>query len=88
MKPHPTSGIIGFSAPVVQQYLSRLLQSPTTGISAPIIPDIGLGVNHQLYNVILTVQVPLIITTKSQDFQESDIVFNTKCMKNLTFIFA
>ena len=24
-------------------------RSPTTGVSAPTIPDIGLGVNHQLY---------------------------------------
>ena len=32
-----------------KQYLSRLLQSPTTGVEAPIIPDVGQGSNHQLY---------------------------------------
>ena len=26
-------------------------QSPTTGVSAPTIPDIGLRVNHQLYSI-------------------------------------
>ena len=56
------------------------LSRPTTGVSAPTIPDIGLGVNYQLYIIGITIimrgfinikqmvcviRMPLLINTRS-----------------------
>ena len=34
---------------IVQLWLFWLSPSPTTGASAPTVPEVGLGVSHQLY---------------------------------------